>query len=67
MSSIQIGSKLVGDGSCFVIAEVAQAHDGSLGAAHAFIDAAARCGVDAIKYQTHIAASNSHTGWHPAC
>lgn len=42
-----------------VIAEVAQAHDGSLGQAHAFIDAAARCGVDAIKFQTHIAAEES--------
>jgi N-acetylneuraminate synthase len=38
-----------------VIAEVAQAHDGSLGMAHTFIDAAADAGVDAIKFQTHIA------------
>jgi N,N'-diacetyllegionaminate synthase len=44
---------------CAVIAEVAQAHDGSLGMAHAFIDAAATCGVDAIKFQTHIAAEES--------
>lgn len=43
----------------FVIAEVAQAHDGSLGMAHAYIDAAARAGVDAIKFQTHIAAAES--------
>jgi N,N'-diacetyllegionaminate synthase len=42
-----------------IIAEVAQAHDGSLGMAHAFIDAAATCGVDAIKFQTHIAAEES--------
>lgn len=45
--------------NCFVIAEVAQAHDGSLGMAHAFIDAVARTGADAIKFQTHIAAAES--------
>jgi N,N'-diacetyllegionaminate synthase len=42
-----------------LIAEVAQAHDGSLGMAHAFIDAAASAGVDAVKFQTHIAAEES--------
>jgi N,N'-diacetyllegionaminate synthase len=42
-----------------VIAEVAQAHDGSLGLAHAFIDAAAKAGVDAVKFQTHIADEES--------
>jgi N,N'-diacetyllegionaminate synthase len=44
---------------CLVIAEVAQAHDGSLGCAHAYIDAVAKCGADAIKFQTHIAAAES--------
>jgi N,N'-diacetyllegionaminate synthase len=44
---------------CFVIAEVAQAHDGSLGTAHAHIDAAANAGADAVKFQTHIAAAES--------
>ena len=44
---------------CIVVAEVAQAHDGSLGTAHAFIDAVARAGADAIKFQTHIAAAES--------
>jgi N,N'-diacetyllegionaminate synthase len=43
----------------FLIAEVAQAHDGSLGMAHAFIDAAAQAGADAIKFQTHIADAES--------
>ena len=44
---------------CLVIAEVAQAHDGSLGNAHAYIDAVAAAGADAIKFQTHIAAAES--------
>jgi N-acetylneuraminate synthase len=44
---------------CTLIAEVAQAHDGSLGMAHAFVDAAARAGADAIKFQTHIAEAES--------
>lgn len=45
--------------ACTIIAEVAQAHDGSLGAAHAYIDAAAEAGADAVKFQTHIAAAES--------
>jgi len=46
-------------GQCMVIGEVAQAHDGSLGMAHAFIDAIANSGADAVKFQTHIAACES--------
>lgn len=45
-----------------VIAEVAQAHDGSLGTAHAFIEAIARAGADAVKFQTHLAAAESTPG-----
>ena len=52
------------DAPCAVIAEVAQAHDGSLGTAHAFIDAVAETGADAIKFQTHIASAES-TRWEP--
>ncbi|HEX5436184.1 MAG TPA: N-acetylneuraminate synthase family protein [Gemmatimonadaceae bacterium] len=47
------------DGPCLVVGEVAQAHDGSLGMAHAFIDAIAAAGADAVKFQTHIAAAES--------
>jgi N,N'-diacetyllegionaminate synthase len=42
-----------------VIAEVAQAHDGSLGTAHAYIDAVAKAGADVVKFQTHIASAES--------
>lgn len=42
-----------------VIAEVGQNHDGSLGQAHAYIDAAARAGADVVKFQTHIAEAES--------
>ncbi|WP_158837998.1 N-acetylneuraminate synthase family protein [Polaribacter sp. L3A8] len=43
----------------FTIAEIGQAHDGSLGVLHSYIDAVAKTGVDAIKFQTHIAAAES--------
>ena len=43
----------------FIIAEIAQAHDGSLGMAHAYIDAVAKSGCHAIKFQTHIAEDES--------
>ncbi len=43
----------------FTIAEVAQAHDGSLGMAHAYIDALAKRGVDAVKFQIHLAHAES--------
>jgi len=62
LRNFNIGPHLVGGSRrCFVIGEIAQAHDGSLGAAHAYIDAAAKAGVDAVKFQTHIAdAESSH-------
>jgi len=62
MSAIQfkIGERLVGENApCLVVGEVAQAHDGSLGIAHAFIDAIANAGADAVKFQTHIAHAES--------
>lgn len=49
----------LGDGRCLVMGEVALTHDGSLGLAHAFIDAIADAGADAVKFQTHIAAAES--------
>jgi N,N'-diacetyllegionaminate synthase len=49
----------LGNGRCLVIGEVALTHDGSLGLAHAFVDAIAAAGADAVKFQTHIAAAES--------
>lgn len=60
VSDIFIGNSPVGQTHRpLVIAEVAQAHDGSLGMAHAYIDAIADAGADAVKFQTHIAAAES--------
>lgn len=63
MTSFELAGHRIGPRSpTFVIAEIAQAHDGSLGAAHAYIDAAASTGAQAIKFQTHIAAAESTPG-----
>ena len=45
--------------SCNLIAEIAQAHEGSLGMAHSFIDALAGTGVDVVKFQIHLAHAES--------
>ncbi|MEW6319623.1 MAG: N-acetylneuraminate synthase family protein [Acidobacteriota bacterium] len=54
-----VSAPSLGGGRCFVIGEVALTHDGSLGLAHAFIDAVADTGADAVKFQTHIAHAES--------
>jgi len=57
---IKISNKKIGKSfPVFIIGEVAQAHDGSLGMAHAYIDAVASTGADAVKFQTHIADAES--------
>lgn len=58
MSSEKFAAHLA-SGRPLVIGEVAQSHDGSLGTAHAFIDAIAESGADAVKFQTHMAAAES--------
>ena len=59
--TLKIGKKEISFNSrkTFIIAEIAQAHDGSLGYAHSFIDIAKRCRVDAIKFQIHSADDES--------
>ena len=38
----------------YIISEIGNSHEGSLGLAKQFIKTAAECGVDAVKMQTHI-------------
>ena len=45
--------------SPYIIAEIGQAHDGSLGILYSYIDAIAQTGVDAVKFQMHIAEAES--------
>jgi len=52
-------SKKINRNKTYLIAEIGQAHDGSLGILHSYIDALATTGVDAIKFQTHIAEAES--------
>src|SRR5689334_8368193 len=59
--SIRFPDRARGSG-CIIVGEVAQSHDGSLGQAHAFIDAIAATGADAVKFQTHIARAESTPG-----
>src|SRR5439155_19051862 len=59
MEPFEIAGRPVGGPRSFVVAEVAQGHDGSVGLAHAHIDAAADAGADAVKFQTHIAEAES--------
>jgi N-acetylneuraminate synthase len=43
----------------YIIGEIGQAHEGSIGIAHSYIDALALVGVDAVKFQMHIAEAES--------
>lgn len=45
--------------SPYIIAEIGQAHEGSLGLAYSYVDALAGTGVDAVKFQMHIAEAES--------
>ena len=51
---MKIGGREIGGGApCLVVAEVGLAHDGSLGMAHAYVDAVAKAGAGAVKFQHH--------------
>lgn len=54
--TIKVDGREVGPGSpILIVAEIGNNHDGSLGQARALVEAAARAGADAVKFQTHIA------------
>ena len=46
----------------YIIAEIGNTHEGSIGLAKQFIKAASACGVDAVKMQTHIFEAESLLG-----
>jgi len=51
---MKIGNTPVGaEHPCLIVAEVGLAHEGSIGQAHAFIDAVAAAGAGAVKFQCH--------------
>jgi N,N'-diacetyllegionaminate synthase len=57
---MKIENRMIGGGApALLVAEIAQAHDGSLGTAHAYIDAVADAGANAVKFQTHLALHES--------
>ena len=59
-STISIGKKKIGDKfPPFIVAEIGQSHQGNLNKALRYINQLSKTGVDAIKFQTHIASEES--------
>ena len=53
VAQIKIAGRQIGPGHpCFIIAEAGVNHNGSLDRALELVDVAARCGADAVKFQT---------------
>ena len=53
VSAIDIAGRKIGPGHpCFIIAEAGVNHNGDVEMAHQLVDAAVRCGADAVKFQT---------------
>jgi N,N'-diacetyllegionaminate synthase len=56
VTAVQIAGNPVGpDAPALIVAEIGNNHDGSIRLAERLIEAAAEAGVDAVKFQTHIA------------
>jgi len=58
----RIGNRPLRPGRTYIIAEIGSNHDGSIAQARKLITAAARCGVDAVKFQTFVA-SRLYNQW----
>ncbi len=59
-NNIIIHNKIIGESyKTFIIAEIGQAHEGKISKVYKYIDAISGTGVDAIKFQTHIAEEES--------
>jgi len=54
MKNIYIGREIGDNNKPFIIGEAGINHDGSLEKALELVDAAAECGVDVVKFQTHL-------------
>ena len=56
MNGGEIGNRKVGNGeACFIVAEAGVNHNGDLKKAKRLVDAAAKAGADAVKFQTYRA------------
>lgn len=51
MKPIRVGNKAIGEGPCFIIAEIGINHNGDVGIAKKLIDVASFTGCDAVKFQ----------------
>ena len=59
-NNIKIEKKIIGDNyKPFIIAEIGQGHNGKIKKAFKYIDILSKTGVDAVKFQTHIADEES--------
>lgn len=59
-SNMKIDKKIIGDNhKPLIIAEIGQAHEGKISNVFKYIDLLSETGVDAIKFQTHIAEEES--------
>jgi N-acetylneuraminate synthase/N,N'-diacetyllegionaminate synthase len=63
-AAVELGSHLIGGGApCLVIAEIGSNHDGDLDQARRLIDAAARAGAQAVKFQSFRAERLVNPRW----